>query len=85
MQRRMDNMRKVWILDNCYDEYEVFESLADARKAAEALMRNWKDVTKEEINEVLKEIDESYDEKLGFQSADNFYCWQISYHAKENG
>lgn len=76
-------MRKVWILDNCYDEYEVFESLADARKVAEALMRNWKDFTKEEIDRVLKEIDESYNEESGFFSAGIFYCWQIPYHAKK--
>lgn len=82
-------MRKIWILDNwrildnCYSEYEVFESLVDARKAAEAVIRKWNNITKEETDEILKDIDESYDEESGFYSKGNFYCWQIPYHAKE--
>lgn len=91
-------MRSVWILDNYNGEYEVFEDLADARKAAEASIRKQKKAIKEETNEILKEInesynedldeilkeiDESYDEESGFQSNGVFYCWQIPYHAKE--
>lgn len=82
-------MRKIWILDNWrildnyYSEYEVFESLVDARKEAEAVMRKWNNITKEETDEILKDIDESYDEELGFYSEGNFYCWRIPYHAKK--
>lgn len=80
-------MKEVWILDNGMGDYEVFESLEDAREKAELiLLKLYKsdDLDAEQLIECLKELTDSYNLERGFWVDEVIWCWKIPYHTKKN-
>lgn len=72
-------MKEVWLLDDGMGDYEVYESLEDAREKAELIILNNYNLDAEQLTECLQELTDSYNLETGFWVDEVIWCWKIPY------